>query len=293
MARRHAGKWDRSGPQHPLCPPWPNFSLPGDVAASRRYYDPDLIDPPIEVGSRRHDTGADGARHRRERRGGAGRAYDAAQHEFHSMTNAIRPGPCLAVSRRDWRGVADRGLRDCTTGPATGAHERAKAGRPSSSWSTNGFSRRRMERSWKGPCRRRASGRRRRCPAWETCFTTSDDRVRRRAAIAIGRVGSVAGVAWLVPALEDPHPSVRQMVAFALGLIGGVEATEPLLRALTDPDPITSGWAAMGLATAGRRSGCSSDRRHGRHPRGCGRLTSNRMISRTRRRPRRRRFEWV
>ena len=26
-----------------------NFSLPGDVAASRRYFDPDLIDPPIEV----------------------------------------------------------------------------------------------------------------------------------------------------------------------------------------------------------------------------------------------------
>jgi O-succinylbenzoate synthase len=27
----------------------PNFSLPGDVAASRRYFDPDLIEPPIEV----------------------------------------------------------------------------------------------------------------------------------------------------------------------------------------------------------------------------------------------------
>lgn len=27
----------------------PNFSLPGDVAASKRYYDPDLIDPAIEV----------------------------------------------------------------------------------------------------------------------------------------------------------------------------------------------------------------------------------------------------
>jgi o-succinylbenzoate synthase len=27
----------------------PNYSLPGDIAASRRYYDPDLIDPPIEV----------------------------------------------------------------------------------------------------------------------------------------------------------------------------------------------------------------------------------------------------
>jgi O-succinylbenzoate synthase len=29
----------------------PNFTLPGDVAASRRYYEPDLIDPPIEVRS--------------------------------------------------------------------------------------------------------------------------------------------------------------------------------------------------------------------------------------------------
>jgi O-succinylbenzoate synthase len=27
----------------------PGFTLPGDVAASRRYFDPDLIDPPIEV----------------------------------------------------------------------------------------------------------------------------------------------------------------------------------------------------------------------------------------------------
>ena len=27
----------------------PNFSLPGDVAASRRYFNPDLIEPPIEV----------------------------------------------------------------------------------------------------------------------------------------------------------------------------------------------------------------------------------------------------
>jgi O-succinylbenzoate synthase len=29
----------------------PNFTLPGDIAASRRYYSPDLIDPPIEVDS--------------------------------------------------------------------------------------------------------------------------------------------------------------------------------------------------------------------------------------------------
>jgi O-succinylbenzoate synthase len=29
----------------------PNFSLPGDIAASRRYYEPDLIEPAIEVAS--------------------------------------------------------------------------------------------------------------------------------------------------------------------------------------------------------------------------------------------------
>jgi len=29
----------------------PGFTLPGDVAASRRYFDPDLIDPPIDVGA--------------------------------------------------------------------------------------------------------------------------------------------------------------------------------------------------------------------------------------------------
>jgi O-succinylbenzoate synthase len=28
----------------------PNFSLPGDIAASKRYFVPDLIEPPIEVG---------------------------------------------------------------------------------------------------------------------------------------------------------------------------------------------------------------------------------------------------
>ena len=27
----------------------PNFRLPGDIAASRRYYEPDLIDPPIDI----------------------------------------------------------------------------------------------------------------------------------------------------------------------------------------------------------------------------------------------------
>ena len=32
-----------------ICPRSPGFTLPGDVAASRRYFAPDLIDPEIEV----------------------------------------------------------------------------------------------------------------------------------------------------------------------------------------------------------------------------------------------------
>ncbi len=40
----------------------PNFSLPGDVAASRRYFAPDLIDPEIDGAARRHDRRAGRAR---------------------------------------------------------------------------------------------------------------------------------------------------------------------------------------------------------------------------------------
>ena len=48
----------------------PNFSLPGDIAASKRYFDPDLIEPPIEVaadGTIAVPTGA-GPRRRRSAR---------------------------------------------------------------------------------------------------------------------------------------------------------------------------------------------------------------------------------
>ncbi|HEV2984331.1 MAG TPA: HEAT repeat domain-containing protein, partial [Vicinamibacterales bacterium] len=43
-------------------------------------------------------------------------------------------------------------------------------------------------------------------------------RVRRRAALAIGRVGLADGVQPLVGVLGDSDPEVRQMAAFALGL---------------------------------------------------------------------------
>jgi O-succinylbenzoate synthase len=48
LARRHARIGDRPRRQHPSVDP-AQFTLPGDIAASKRYFDPDLIEPPIEV----------------------------------------------------------------------------------------------------------------------------------------------------------------------------------------------------------------------------------------------------
>ena len=59
----------------------------------------------------------------------------------------------------------------------------------------------------------------------------SDDeaRIRRRAAIAVGRVGLPEGVPSLIKVLQgDTDPEVRQVAAFALGLIGDPSAVEPL-----------------------------------------------------------------
>jgi HEAT repeat protein/cyclophilin family peptidyl-prolyl cis-trans isomerase len=82
----------------------------------------------------------------------------------------------------------------------------------------------------------------------------SEARVRRRAALAIGRVGLRDGVAPLVPVLADPDPEVRQMAAFALGLIGAAEARGPLVAALGDPSPLVKGSAAEALGLIGDRS---------------------------------------
>ena len=49
LARRHARVGHRARAQHRTCRRCPNFTLPGDIAASKRYFVPDLIEPPIEV----------------------------------------------------------------------------------------------------------------------------------------------------------------------------------------------------------------------------------------------------
>ncbi|HZT75068.1 MAG TPA: HEAT repeat domain-containing protein [Vicinamibacterales bacterium] len=80
----------------------------------------------------------------------------------------------------------------------------------------------------------------------------SEARVRRRAALAIGRVGLADGVPPLVALLtSEQDPEVRQMAAFALGLLRDRSARDPLLKALADPSPLVQGSAAQALGLIG------------------------------------------
>ena len=79
-------------------------------------------------------------------------------------------------------------------------------------------------------------------------------RVRRRAALAIGRVGLSEGVEPLTKLLDDPEIEVRQMAAFGLGLIGDPSARPVLLAALKDPQPVLQGRAAEALGQIGDRA---------------------------------------
>ncbi len=82
-------------------------------------------------------------------------------------------------------------------------------------------------------------------------LTDKEARVRRRAALAVGRVGLADGVPPLVALLADADPEVRQMAAFALGLIADKAARDPLVTALADPAAIVKGSAAEALGLIG------------------------------------------
>jgi HEAT repeat protein/cyclophilin family peptidyl-prolyl cis-trans isomerase len=81
-----------------------------------------------------------------------------------------------------------------------------------------------------------------------------EGRTRRRAALALGRVGLPEAVPALQKALGDPEFEVRQMAAFALGLIGDVSARPALLTALKDSEAIVQGRAAEALGAIGDKS---------------------------------------
>jgi cyclophilin family peptidyl-prolyl cis-trans isomerase len=86
-----------------------------------------------------------------------------------------------------------------------------------------------------------------------TLLTDAEPRVRRRAALAVGRVGLPAGVQPLAGLLADTDPEVRQMAAFALGLIGHASAAAPLTQALADTAPLVRGRAAEALGQIGAK----------------------------------------
>ena len=75
--------------------------------------------------------------------------------------------------------------------------------------------------------------------------------IRRRSAMAIGRVGLADGVPALVTALSDPQMEVREIAAFGLGLVGDLTAVDPLVEALRDVSPVVQGRAAQALGMLG------------------------------------------
>jgi cyclophilin family peptidyl-prolyl cis-trans isomerase/HEAT repeat protein len=88
-------------------------------------------------------------------------------------------------------------------------------------------------------------------PDLTALVSDAEARIRRRAAMAIGRVGLSEGVAPLTAALADTEPDVREMAAFGLGLIADATAVAPLTKALGDASPLVRGRAAEALGQIG------------------------------------------
>jgi HEAT repeat protein len=86
----------------------------------------------------------------------------------------------------------------------------------------------------------------------------TDPVVRRRAALAIGRVGLADGEPVLVAALKDEDEPVRESAAFAMGLLGLEGGAPGLESALKDPSPMVRGRAAEGLGLIGKSSSASA-----------------------------------
>jgi cyclophilin family peptidyl-prolyl cis-trans isomerase/HEAT repeat protein len=83
-----------------------------------------------------------------------------------------------------------------------------------------------------------------------------DPAIRRRAVIAMGRVGMADSVPALVSALADVDPDVRAAGAFALGLIGpdAREGTRAVRAALEDPSLLVRARAVEALGLIGDAS---------------------------------------
>jgi len=85
----------------------------------------------------------------------------------------------------------------------------------------------------------------------------ADTGIRRRAIIAIGRVGMKEAGDTLSGALADADESVRAAAAFALGLVGDEQTVPALAGALKDASPLVRGRAAQGLGLIGAAAGAA------------------------------------
>ncbi len=88
-------------------------------------------------------------------------------------------------------------------------------------------------------------------------MTDASAGIRRRTALALGRIGAPEAAPALTAALADSEEAVRVTAAFALGLIGDARNAGPLLAALNDPSAAVRGRAAeaLGLINATTSAG--------------------------------------
>jgi HEAT repeat protein len=103
---------------------------------------------------------------------------------------------------------------------------------------------------------------------WTHDLDAGDERARRNAAFALGKLGSAAGPT--VPTLQraltgDSSPKVREAAAFALGEIGqratslGKTVAGTLTTALGDEDPLVRRSALFALGSIGETTGARRD----------------------------------
>jgi HEAT repeat protein len=87
-------------------------------------------------------------------------------------------------------------------------------------------------------------------PALVRAMSDKSDDIRRKAAYALGRIGTIkTPLPTLTSALSDPNADVRSSAAEALGRFGA-DAVQPLIAVLDSPEPARSA-AAQALAAIG------------------------------------------
>jgi len=85
----------------------------------------------------------------------------------------------------------------------------------------------------------------------ERALKSPDRSIRRRAALAAGRIADPAVTPTLIELMNDQEPEVRQMTAFALGLLGDKQAVDRLRASLKDTDTTVRARSAEALGRLG------------------------------------------